>query len=69
MPRYEFQCNKCKEVFETTMSVQDKETGKAACPKCNSKDLVQLYSGINIGTGKAVKKKSGGCCGGSGCCC
>ena len=68
MPKYEFQCNNCKETFEVTMSVKDKGITQIYCPSCKSQDLEQLYSGVNIHTGRTVKSNSGGCCGGQGCC-
>lgn len=68
MPRYEFQCKQCKDTFEQSLSVQDKTNGMAECPKCKSKDITQLFAGININTGKQVKSKQCGCCGGNGCC-
>jgi len=34
MPRYEFMCEKCKKLFELTMTIGEREKGKVMCPKC-----------------------------------
>jgi putative FmdB family regulatory protein len=51
VPKYEFQCNTCKETFDVTMSVKDKGITQIFCPSCKSQDLEQLYNGINIHIG------------------
>ena len=39
MPIYEFQCNKCKIVFERFMDVSGYKAGQ--CPQCKSKDFYE----------------------------
>lgn len=71
MPRYEFECNKCKENFEILMSIKDRESAKIICPECKSNDIAQIFTGINIIIKDSSKTGSKGCCGGcgeSGCC-
>jgi putative FmdB family regulatory protein len=71
MPRYEFECNQCKEKFETVLSVKDKESADIACSKCGSRDISQIYSNIYINIKKHSKAETGGCGndpGCSGCC-
>jgi putative FmdB family regulatory protein len=68
MPRYEFQCNQCKEKFEVSLSIKDKESAKIVCPKCESEDTVQVYSAINVNTKYSAKNGFNGCCGDCSCC-
>jgi putative FmdB family regulatory protein len=41
MPTYEFVCGQCGEEFVRIMSLSEYETGKVACPKCQSEDTRQ----------------------------
>ena len=34
MPRDEFLCEKCKKVFEVTMTIAERGTAKVRCPTC-----------------------------------
>ncbi len=36
MPIYEYQCKKCKHVFEEL--VRSSDAGRVACPRCDSKE-------------------------------
>jgi len=44
MPTYEYVCNKCGETFVRIMSLSEYESGKVACPKCQSDDTKQQMS-------------------------
>lgn len=43
MPVYGFQCRKCGDKFSVLLSISEK--GKAACPRCQAKDLNEDFSG------------------------
>lgn len=70
MPIYEYECNKCENIFEVSMSMRDKEDKIIICPKCKSGDVVQLFYGVKVNLAKksTINNSSGGCCGGQGCC-
>jgi putative FmdB family regulatory protein len=42
MPRYDFQCESCEEVFEVKRSFSD--TGPVACKACGSQSTHQVFS-------------------------
>ncbi len=42
MPTYSFECRKCKKRFQEIMTFREYEEGKRKCPKCGSKDVVQV---------------------------
>ena len=46
MPIYEFECNKCRETFETMRSVSG--TAQVKCPACRSKSVTKLVSAFGI---------------------
>ena len=50
MPIYEFQCNKCKIVFERFMDVSGYKVGE--CSQCKSKDVRGLISSVQTRFGK-----------------
>ena len=41
MPTYEYVCNQCGEAFVRIMSLSEYQSGKVACPKCQSDDTKQ----------------------------
>jgi len=41
MPTYEYVCNQCGEEFTRIMRISELESGKVACPKCQSEDVKQ----------------------------
>lgn len=43
MPLLDFQCQHCGEKFEELVFGSNKD--RVSCPKCNSKDLKQIYEG------------------------
>ncbi|MGE4358126.1 MAG: FmdB family zinc ribbon protein [Candidatus Omnitrophota bacterium] len=44
MPVYEFQCLKCKELFEVKCSVEEYNKLKPTCPKCKSAKVERKIS-------------------------
>lgn len=68
MPKYEFECNKCKNIFEIFMSLKEKENKKVICPECKAEDINQVFFGFNLNNTNAADNAPDGCCGGSGCC-
>jgi putative FmdB family regulatory protein len=52
MPVYDYKCGKCEEAFSLIMSVKEKETKKAKCPKCKSVKVKPVYSGFFAVTSK-----------------
>ncbi len=71
MPTYEFICKGCNNRFSlfTTVSGRD----KACCPKCEGKDLQQIYKGVRFVKGgvysdagpSSIPSGGGGCSSGS----
>lgn len=45
MPRYEFKCEKCEEIFDIWSSISEKTDNikKSKCPKCKSKKISEIY--------------------------
>ncbi|NKE72017.1 FmdB family zinc ribbon protein [Candidatus Manganitrophus noduliformans] len=43
---YEYQCRKCQEVFDAQMSLAEHDQGDPACPRCQSRDVVQRMTGF-----------------------
>lgn len=48
MPTYDFQCEKCEHKFSIFTSIAEKD--KVVCPKCQSKEVKQLFTGFTINT-------------------
>ncbi len=46
MPPYEFKCAKCGEEFTRFMSLEERDAGQCACPKCHSPEVQQLISKV-----------------------
>ncbi|MER6999695.1 zinc ribbon domain-containing protein [Streptomyces sp. NPDC000410] len=70
MPRYEYRCRSCDDVFELSRPMAE-SSAPAACP-AGHEDTVKLLSAVAVGgTNTAPAAPSGGggggCCGG-GCC-
>ena len=71
MPTYEFICKNCNNRFSlfTTVSGRD----KACCPRCEGRDLQQVFKGVRFAKGSAfsdfgtssIPSGGGGCSGGS----
>lgn len=67
MPRYEFRCRDCEQVFEISRPM-DRSGEPAACPDGHT-DTVRLLSAVAV-TGAAdaavaASPAGGGCCGGA----
>lgn len=78
MPRYDFQCKDCENIFELSLSLKERESecAKKKCSKCNSLNVVQLmtFNGgiLSKGPSKCAEMPScaSGACpamGGGGC--
>ncbi len=52
MPTYEYQCEACKRRFSLTLSVSERDRGKAACPKCKSRKVKQQISAFTTKTSR-----------------
>jgi putative FmdB family regulatory protein len=52
MPQYEYVCNKCKKTFSLIMTLAEYDKGKAACPKCKSKNVEQRVAAFFAVTSK-----------------
>jgi putative FmdB family regulatory protein len=44
MPRYEFFCHACKQLFSKTLSPAEYEEGDVVCPYCGSEEVEQSWS-------------------------
>ena len=52
MPLYEFYCEKCKKEVSMTLSIREREEGKAVCPKCGSRKMRPLVGTFYSKTSK-----------------
>jgi len=52
MPTYEYQCQKCQELFSVVLSMSEHEQAKVACPACNGRKVNQQYSVFYAKTSK-----------------
>jgi putative FmdB family regulatory protein len=52
MPVYEFECKKCRKVFEVGMSIVEVMEKNVVCPDCGEKDVVQLFSSFSAVTSR-----------------
>ncbi|MBA2847896.1 zinc ribbon domain-containing protein [Thermosulfuriphilus ammonigenes] len=62
MPIYEFECQKCHEIFEELVLGS---SSKVRCPKCQSEDVRKCLSAFAFKSGSRFVSSSGGGC--SGC--
>jgi putative FmdB family regulatory protein len=44
MPRYEYFCHACKQLFSKTLSPAQYEEGDVVCPHCGSEEVEQRVS-------------------------
>ena len=70
MPLYDFQCGKCKAVFEVRATFAEKDAGlKPVCPNCASKKTRQLPSTpmllLPVHSSAGGEGRCGGCGGGN----
>jgi putative FmdB family regulatory protein len=52
MPRYEFLCEKCREPFDLTMTLSEREKAKPKCPKCQGTKVTLQLGGFMVQTSK-----------------
>ncbi|UCF89252.1 MAG: zinc ribbon domain-containing protein [bacterium] len=52
MPVYEFECKKCKQIFEVVMTMAEAALQKVVCPICNCEDVQQQFSPFSAVTSK-----------------
>jgi putative FmdB family regulatory protein len=52
MPVYEFECRKCKQIFEVVMTMAEAGLKKVFCPLCTCDDVEQQYSPFAAVTSK-----------------
>jgi putative FmdB family regulatory protein len=57
MPRYEFECKKCSEVFAVMVPYAEKK--KTCCPACGGDELQERY-GLALGSSGDSGKGSSG---------
>jgi putative FmdB family regulatory protein len=72
MPRYDYQCDQCKSIFEVRATFKEKEAGLApVCPVCKNATVHQIITaGLVLRTGIGSEESSS-CCGPDakpGCC-
>lgn len=61
MPLYEFECQKCGEIFEKLLGI-DESTNDLRCPKCqaeNSRKVLSVFSSASGGSSGASCIPSG----------
>jgi len=65
MPRYDFECEACRETFEVQVSISDYtallKDRKVGCPKCGSKRVARVFSPPSI-ISASSPTPAGGCC-------
>jgi putative FmdB family regulatory protein len=52
MPVYEFECKKCKQIFEVVMTMAEAAVAKVFCPICTCEDVQQQFSPFSAVTAK-----------------
>ncbi|MEO0092253.1 MAG: zinc ribbon domain-containing protein [candidate division WOR-3 bacterium] len=69
MPIYEYQCDKCKHIFEELVfNSQDRMKAGICCPKCHNKKVNLLYSTFGLkGVDKKVSQSSCASCSAKSC--
>lgn len=53
MPRYEFLCESCKNVFEVTLSLTERASAQVRCPSCGSE---KVSAQLTVFTPKTSRK-------------
>ncbi len=44
MPLYEYVCQDCKMLFSEVLTIQEHETKKVRCPKCQSREVANVMA-------------------------
>ena len=52
MPTYEYQCQKCQEIFTVILSMAEHDQGQVECPQCHGSKVTQKYSVFYAKTSK-----------------
>lgn len=52
VPTYQYRCEKCGKTFERIESMAEHENAKSKCPKCDSKNVIQVPGRIHVVTSK-----------------
>ncbi len=52
MPTYEFRCKACGAEFTKILTMAERSAGDISCPKCESMEVDQVFSGISVKTDK-----------------
>jgi len=52
MPLYEFYCPRCEKELSITLTLKEREGGKAACPQCGNQDLTPVVATFYAQTSK-----------------
>lgn len=52
MPMYEYKCLDCGKEFVLALTLNEHESGSAACPHCQSKKLGQMITGFSAKTSR-----------------
>lgn len=52
MPVYEYECKKCKQVFEVFMTMAEAALKKVSCPLCTCDDVERRYAPFTAVTSK-----------------
>jgi putative FmdB family regulatory protein len=53
MPTYDYHCKDCQKDFSISLTITEYEkTPPPACPHCQSKNVVRVYTHVNVQTSK-----------------
>ncbi len=52
MPIYVFRCAKCKNQFEKSMTVAEREKARPVCPKCKGRKVEPVLTGFSAKTSR-----------------
>lgn len=57
MPIFDFHCKDCNNDYQTIISYQKKDS--VSCPKCKSKEKVQIFKASTVGPLNSCQSSSG----------
>jgi putative FmdB family regulatory protein len=52
MPLYDYVCRECKKKFQIVEPIGRHDPKRVSCPKCRSKKVDRLWTGVNVHTSK-----------------
>ena len=71
MPRYDFECQDCRDEFEVQTSFSKyaalMKKNKIECAKCGSKKVIRVFSPPNLLSPSSSSRDGGCCCPGGEC--